>query len=101
MKTLLLASATVALLTAVNLAPAMAQGQRLSSGNTCAGISQPVETSSANAATTTAHYEYRYGYDKHGAWRDHWVLVRKQTGYPKYFNEPAAPDSGGFTLNQE
>jgi hypothetical protein len=76
MKTLLLAGATVALQIAVNFAPAMAQGPKLSGGNTWAGISQRVNTSSASAATTTAHYEYRYGYDKHAAWRGHWVLVR-------------------------
>ena len=76
MKTLLLAGATVALLTAVNFAPAMAQGPKLSGGNTWAGISQRVDASSANAAATTTHYEYQYGYDKHGAWRGHWVLVR-------------------------
>ena len=75
-KTLLLAGATVALLTAVNFAPAMAQGPKLSGGNTWAGISQRLDTSSANPATTTAHYEYQYGYDKHGAWRGHRVLVR-------------------------
>jgi len=76
MKTLLLAGATVALLTAVNFAPAMAQGPNLSGGNSWPGIFQRFDTSSANAATTTAHYEYQYGYDKHGAWRGHWVLVR-------------------------
>ena len=76
MKTLLLAGATVTLLTAANFAPAMAQGPKRSGGNTWAGISQCVDTSSANAATTAAHYEYQYGYDKHGAWRGHWVLVR-------------------------
>ena len=76
MKTLLLGGATVALLTAVDFTPAMAQELKLSGGNTWAGISQRVDTSSANAATTTAHYEYQYGYDKHGAWRGHWVLVR-------------------------
>ena len=43
MKTLLLVGATVALLTAVNFAPAMAQGPKLSIGNTWAGISQPVD----------------------------------------------------------
>ena len=42
MKTLL-AGATVALLTVVNFAPAMAQGPKLSIGNTWAGISQPVD----------------------------------------------------------
>jgi len=43
MKTLLLAGATVALLTAVNFAAAMAQGPKLSSGNSWAGITQPVD----------------------------------------------------------
>jgi hypothetical protein len=76
MKTLLLAGATLALLTAVGFTSAMAQGPKLSGGNTWAGISQRVDTSSADAAATTAHYEYQYGYDKHGAWRAHWVLVR-------------------------
>jgi hypothetical protein len=54
----------------------MAQGPNLSGGNSWPGISQRFDTSSANAATTTAHYEYQYGYDRHGAWRGHWVLVR-------------------------
>jgi hypothetical protein len=76
MKTLLLASATLVLLTAANSSPAMAQEPKPSGGNTWAGISQRVDTGSANAAATTAHYEYRYGYDKHAAWRGHWVLVR-------------------------
>ena len=76
MKTLLLAGATFALLTAVNFGPAMAQEPKPSGGNTWAGISQRVDTSSANGATTGAHYEYQYGYDKHGAWRGHWVPVR-------------------------
>jgi hypothetical protein len=76
MKTLLLTSASLALLAAVNFAPAMAQEPKLSGGNTWAGISQHVDISSANAAAAIAHYEYQYGYDKHGAWRGHWVLVR-------------------------
>jgi hypothetical protein len=68
MKTLLLAGTGLALLTAVNFSPAMAQGTKPSGGNTWAGISQRVDTSSANAAATAAHYEYRYRYDKHAAW---------------------------------
>jgi hypothetical protein len=76
MKTLWLAGATLALLTAVNVSPAVAQGPKLAGGNTWVGTSQRVDTSSANAAATTAHYEYQYGYDKHAAWRGHWVLVR-------------------------
>jgi len=76
MKTLLLAGATFALLNAVNLSTAMAQEPKPSGGNTWAGISQRVDTGAANAPATTPHYEYRYGYDKHAAWRGHWVLVR-------------------------
>ena len=76
MKTLLLAGATLALLTAVNFASAMAQGPKPSDDNAWPGISQRVDTGAANAAAATAHYEYQYGYDKHGAWRGHWVLVR-------------------------
>jgi hypothetical protein len=76
MKNLLLAGATLALLTAVSLVPAMARGPKPSDDNPWPGISQRVDTGPAKAATTTAHYEYQYGYDKHGAWRGHWVLVR-------------------------
>jgi hypothetical protein len=76
MKTLLLAGANLALLTAVNFSPAMAQRPTLSGGKTWAGISQRVDTGSANAATTTAYYEYQYGYDEHAAWPGHWTLVR-------------------------
>jgi hypothetical protein len=67
MKTLLLAGTAFALLTAVNFAPEMALGPKPSGGNTWAGISQRVDTSAANSATTSTHYEYRYGYDKHAA----------------------------------
>ena len=76
MKALLLAGAALALLTAVNLSPAMAQGPKPSDDNAWPGISQRVDTGAANAAATTAHYAYQYGYDKHGAWRGHWVLAR-------------------------
>jgi hypothetical protein len=69
MKTLLLAGATLALLTAVNFSPAMAQEPKPSGGNTWAGVSQRVDTSSANATATAARYEYQYGYNKHAAWR--------------------------------
>ena len=76
MRILLLAGATLALLTAVTCAPAMAQGPKPSDDNAWPGISQRVDTRAANAAATTAHYQYQYGYDKHGAWRGHWVLIR-------------------------
>jgi len=76
MKTLLLAGATLALLTAVNFSPAMALGPKLNGGNTWPGISERVDPSSAIAATTNPHYEYQHVYDKHAGWRGHWVLVR-------------------------
>jgi hypothetical protein len=76
MKILLLTGATVVLLTAVTLAPAMAQRPKPSDDNAWPGISQRLDTGAANAAAATAHYEYQYGYEKHGAWRGHWVLVR-------------------------
>ena len=75
-KTLLLAAATLALVASANLSPAMAQGPKLSGGNTWPGISQRVDSGSTSPATTAPHYEYQYGYDHHAAWRGHWVLVR-------------------------
>jgi hypothetical protein len=59
MKTLLLAGATLALLTAVNFAPAMAQRPKPSDDNAWPGISQRVDTGAANAAATTEHYQYQ------------------------------------------
>ena len=63
MKTLLLAGATLALLTAVNLSPVMAQAQTHSGGNP------------ASADKMAPHYEYQYHYGHNGHWEGHWVLV--------------------------
>ena len=76
MKTLSVATATLALAVAASLAPAVAQGQKTSGGNGWPGISQRVDSGSPSAITTTSHYEYQYGYDHHGVWRGRWVLVR-------------------------
>ena len=76
MKTLLLAGVAVALLAAVSLSPAMAQGPKLSGGNTWPGISQRVDPGASSAVATTPRYDLQYGYDKHATWRGHWVLVR-------------------------
>jgi hypothetical protein len=76
MKTLLLAGTALAFLAAVNFSPAMAQGPKPSGGNTWPGISQRVEPGASTAAAATSRYELQYGYDKHAAWRGHWVLVR-------------------------
>ena len=76
MKTLLLAGATLALLTAANISPAMAQGPKPSGGNTWPGISQRVDPGASSAVATTPRYDLQYGYDKHARWRGHWVLVR-------------------------
>src|ERR1700722_14203530 len=66
MKPLLLAGATVALLTAVNFAPAMAQGPKLSSGYTWVGLSHPVDNIPAIYPIPRTMYEeviakYRIG----------------------------------------
>jgi hypothetical protein len=88
----MLAGATLAVLTAVLLARNGAGAEVLPRDHW--GRHLPArDTSSANAAMTTAHYEYLYGYDKDGAWRDHWVVVGEQTAYLKDFNEPAVPTS--------
>jgi hypothetical protein len=76
MKTLLLAGATLALLAAASLSPAMAQGAKLSGGNTWPGISQTVDPGASTAVAANPRYELQYGYDKHARWRGHWVLVR-------------------------
>ena len=57
MKTLLLAGATLALLTAVNLSPVMAQAQTHSGGN---------------SACADKHYEYQYHYGHNGHWEGQW-----------------------------
>ena len=76
MKTLLLVGTTLALLAAVNLSPTMAQGSKLSGGNTWPGISQRADPGVSITAAATPRYEFQYGYDKHAKWRGHWVLVR-------------------------
>jgi hypothetical protein len=62
MKTLLLAGATLALLTAVNLSPAMARAQAQTH-------------SGGNSACADKHYEYQYHYGHNGHWEGQWVLV--------------------------
>ena len=57
MKTLLLAGATLALLTAVNISPVMAQAQTHSGEN------------SASADKMAPHYEYQYHYGVVGTYR--------------------------------
>jgi hypothetical protein len=66
MKSVYVSAAAFALTAAVNLSPALAQGPR----------SQPLTTPSSAAVTSAGHYEYRYGYDRHAAWRGHWIFVR-------------------------
>jgi hypothetical protein len=76
MKHLLLGAATLALVGAAHLSPALAQGPKSSTGSTWPGISERVDTGSSDVLKTTAHYEYQYGYDHHGKWRGQWILVR-------------------------
>ena len=74
MKNLAHTAAVLALMIAANIPSAMAQESQPTGA--CSGSSQRVDTGSLNAMTTTARYEYQYGYDHHSAWRGHWVLVR-------------------------
>ena len=76
MKTLVLPAAALAMLAAANLSPAMAQGPKLSGGNTWPGISLRVDPEPPSVVTPTARYEYQYGYDHHARWRGHRVLVQ-------------------------
>ena len=76
MKTLLLAGAGLALLAAVSLSPAMAQGPQLSGGSSWAGIPPRVDPNASTGVAAAPRYELQYGYDKHARWRGHWALVR-------------------------
>ena len=60
MKSVYVGDAAFALTAAVNLSPALAEGQKLSGGNAWPGMSQPLTTSSSAAVTTAGHYQYRY-----------------------------------------
>ena len=92
MKTLLLAGATVALLTAVNFAPAMAQGPKLSIGNTRAGISQPVDNTQPKYPIPRTMYEeviakYRIGSGHKAIYANltgnqMWSMVQSKFGQP-------------------
>ena len=69
-----LTAAFLGLVVAATFSPAMAQESKPTGA--CPVSSQRVDPGSSNAMTTTAHYEYQYGYDRHSHWRGHWVLVR-------------------------
>jgi hypothetical protein len=76
MKSVYIGAAAFALTAAVNLSPALAEGQKLSGRNAWPGMSQPLTTSSSAAVTSAGYYQYRYGYDRHVRWRGHWIFVR-------------------------
>ena len=92
MKTLLLAGATVALLTAVNFAPAMAQGPKLSIGNTRAAISPPVDNTQPIYPIPRTMYEeviatYRIGSDHKAVYANltgnqMWSIIQSKFGRP-------------------
>ena len=92
MKTLLLAGATVALLTAVNFAPAMAQGPKISSGNAWVGISQPVDNTQPTYPIPRTMYEgiiakYRIGSGHKAVYANLtgnqlWSIVQSKFGQP-------------------
>jgi len=72
MKSVYVSAAAFALTAAVNLSPALAQGPKAFGGER----SQPLTTPSSADVTSTGHYEYRYSYDRHAAWRGHWIFIR-------------------------
>jgi hypothetical protein len=92
MKTLLLAGVTLALLTAANFAPAMAQGPKLSIGNTWAGISQPVDDTQPIYPIPGTMYgevisKYRIGSDHKAVYENltgnqMWSIVQSKFGRP-------------------
>ena len=92
MRTLLLAGATVALLTAVNLAPAMAQGPKLSNGNNWVGIAQPVDNIPTMYPIPRTMYEeviakYRIGSGHKAVYANlagnqMWYIVQSKFGQP-------------------
>jgi len=69
-----LTAAFLALVVAATLSSVMAQESKPTGAYF--GSSQRVDPGSSSVMTTTAHYEYQYGYDRHSHWRGHWVLVR-------------------------
>lgn len=75
MRSIFFGTTAVALATALSLASAAAQGPKPSRSTSWAGMDRPVMSSAADPPTA-AHWEFRYGYDKHAAWRGHWVLVQ-------------------------
>jgi hypothetical protein len=92
MKTLLLAGATVTLLTAVNFTPAMAQGPKLSIGNTRAGISPPVDNTQpiypiSRTMSEQVLAKYRIGSDHKSVYTNltgnqMWSIVQSKFGRP-------------------
>ena len=82
MKTLLLAGAALALLTAVNLSPVMAQAQTHSGGN------------SASADKMAPHYEYQYHYGHNGHWEGQWVLVIPQQAWGPHLDGAGSSEYG-------
>jgi hypothetical protein len=118
MRALSYCATTLALMAAIGLAPAMAQGPKPSGGTTWSGISQPVDPDavpahSANrsflgasphgtsqkgfvvmpfdaaAAKIKPHYEWQYHYaGRHAHWEGHWIFV---TAPIQYTEAPLVP----------
>jgi hypothetical protein len=70
-------AATLAVVAAVGLSPAMAQGPRPSGSGQGGFLDLPVDPSAANIVP---HYEWQYHYaGRHANWEGHWVLVKPPT----------------------
>ena len=77
MKALWCGATTLAVVAAVSLSPAMAQGPGPSSGNTVPTALDHRDNGSSSAAATAPHYEWQYHYaGRHARWQRDWILVR-------------------------
>jgi hypothetical protein len=75
MKAVVLAIAVLALVIAAYVSPALAQTAKPSNGKDSPVLARNVGAGARTDGMTTMHYEYWYGYEHHGGWRGHWVLV--------------------------
>jgi len=70
-------AATLSVVSAISLSPAMAQGPRLSDSGAAGFVNMPADPA---VAKISPHYEWEYHYaGRHAHWEGHWVLVKPAT----------------------
>jgi len=78
MNVLCRSTAPLAVVAAVTLSPAMAEGPRPSGSSQAGFLSLPADRA---ATKVVPHYEWQYHYTgRHANWQGHWVLVKPPTG---------------------